>query len=86
MEAFTIRLLLDHGKTVEIHGPADITEETTDAIVRTALRPRGQVFVHGELWQAEADAEVPVGREVVVDRVDGLTLRVSPTTPEGATT
>ena len=56
------------------------------AIVRTPLRPRGQVFVHGELWQAEADADVPVGREVIVDRVEGLTLRVSPTTPEGATT
>jgi membrane-bound serine protease (ClpP class) len=56
------------------------------AVVRTALRPRGQVFVHGELWQAEADGDVPVGREVVVDRVDGLTLRVTPMPPEGATT
>jgi O-acetyl-ADP-ribose deacetylase (regulator of RNase III) len=32
----TMRLVLDHGKTIEIHGPADITEETTDAIVNAA--------------------------------------------------
>ena len=33
---FTMRLLLDGGKTVEFHGPADITKETTDAIVNAA--------------------------------------------------
>lgn len=31
-----IRLLLNGGKTVEFHGPADITKETTDAIVNAA--------------------------------------------------
>jgi O-acetyl-ADP-ribose deacetylase (regulator of RNase III) len=33
---FTIRLLLDDGKLVEFDGPADITKETTDAIVNAA--------------------------------------------------
>lgn len=33
---FTMRLLLDDGKTVEFHGPADITKETVDAIVNAA--------------------------------------------------
>ena len=33
---FTMRLLLDGGKTVEFHGPADITKETTEAIVNAA--------------------------------------------------
>jgi O-acetyl-ADP-ribose deacetylase (regulator of RNase III) len=33
---FTIRLLLDGGKIVEFHGPADITKEVTDAIVNAA--------------------------------------------------
>jgi O-acetyl-ADP-ribose deacetylase (regulator of RNase III) len=32
----TIRLLLDGGKAIEICGPADITAETTDAIVNAA--------------------------------------------------
>lgn len=31
-----MRLLLDRGKTIEIVGPADITQETTDAIVNAA--------------------------------------------------
>lgn len=33
---FKIRLLLGGSKTVEFHGPADITQETTDAIVNAA--------------------------------------------------
>ena len=33
---FTTRLLLQRGKTVEFYGPADITLETTDAIVNAA--------------------------------------------------
>ena len=31
-----MRLLLNHGKIIEIHGPADITKETADAIVNAA--------------------------------------------------
>lgn len=34
--SFTIRLLLDGGKAIEICGPADITAESTDAIVNAA--------------------------------------------------
>jgi membrane-bound serine protease (ClpP class) len=61
------------------------------AVVRTRLQPRGQVYLHGELWQAEAaDGEdVGPGREVVVEGVEGLTLRVTPApapTTEGAPT
>lgn len=31
-----IRLVLDQGKAIEIYGPADLTEESTDAIVNAA--------------------------------------------------
>ena len=48
-------------------------------IARTALHPDGQVFVRGELWQAESDAEVPAGAPVVVREVEGLVLHVSRT-------
>lgn len=34
--SFTIRLLLDGGKAIEIWGPADISAESTDAIVNAA--------------------------------------------------
>src|ERR1700758_2494749 len=33
---FRVRLLLGCSKSIEVHGPADITEETTDAIVNAA--------------------------------------------------
>lgn len=36
MADFTARLLLEDGKTIEFHGPADITKETTQAIVNAA--------------------------------------------------
>lgn len=36
VQDFTIRLVLERGKFVEFQGPADITAETTDAIVNAA--------------------------------------------------
>jgi membrane-bound serine protease (ClpP class) len=42
----------------------------------TDLGPSGQVFVHGEYWAAEADEPITQGTRIVVDRVEGLVLRV----------
>ena len=42
----------------------------------TDLAPSGQVFLHGEYWTAQADAPISKGSAVVVDRVDGLSLKV----------
>jgi O-acetyl-ADP-ribose deacetylase len=36
MSDFAARLTFSNGKTLELHGPADITKETTDAIVNAA--------------------------------------------------
>ncbi|MFZ0420490.1 MAG: O-acetyl-ADP-ribose deacetylase [Candidatus Sulfotelmatobacter sp.] len=36
VQDFTIRLVLERDRTIEFHGPADITVETTDAIVNAA--------------------------------------------------
>jgi O-acetyl-ADP-ribose deacetylase (regulator of RNase III) len=36
VQDFKVRILLDHGRTIEFQGPADITGETTDAIVNAA--------------------------------------------------
>jgi len=36
----------------------------------------GRIFIHGEYWAAEADERIEKGAPVVVDRVDGLRLRV----------
>jgi membrane-bound serine protease (ClpP class) len=48
------------------------------AVAETALAPVGKVFVHGELWDAVAPTNVPAGEKVVVQKVDGLQLRVQP--------
>ena len=45
-------------------------------VVRTRLAPRGQIFLRGELWNAEGEGEVGVGESVRVTGMEGLTLRV----------
>jgi membrane-bound serine protease (ClpP class) len=52
------------------------------AVARTPLSPRGQVMLHGEIWNAESSAPADAGRTVIVDRVEGLLLRVTPAEPE----
>jgi membrane-bound serine protease (ClpP class) len=47
--------------------------------VRETLDPAGLVFVHGELWSAVSDGEpIAAGEDIVVERLDGLTLHVQP--------
>jgi membrane-bound serine protease (ClpP class) len=48
------------------------------AVARTSLTPEGKVFVHGELWNAIASAEVAPGDEVSIRQVEGLLLYVDP--------
>jgi len=44
---------------------------------QTDLNPEGKVFVHGELWNAEAAGEIPKGSKVkVVQVLEGLKIRV----------
>jgi membrane-bound serine protease (ClpP class) len=47
-------------------------------VVRTRLAPRGQIFLRGELWNAECEQAIEPGESVRVAGVDGLTLRVVP--------
>lgn len=47
------------------------------ATVAAACRPRGQVRVAGELWQARCDDGADAGDEVRVVAVDGLELVVT---------
>jgi len=45
-------------------------------VVYTPLNPEGQVFVHGEYWQAVSDEPIAKGEAVVVVEVMDLKLRV----------
>jgi membrane-bound serine protease (ClpP class) len=45
-------------------------------VVRDKLSPTGRIFVHGEIWKAQADSEIDVGENVEVMDVDGMVLKV----------
>ncbi|HXJ93052.1 MAG TPA: nodulation protein NfeD [Terriglobia bacterium] len=47
-------------------------------VARTDLAPEGQVFVHGEIWEARAAEPVASGTRVRVRNVQGLKLTVEP--------
>lgn len=47
-------------------------------VARTAVDAGGQVFVHGELWNAMAKNAIPEGARVRVREVDGLRVIVEP--------
>lgn len=49
-----------------------------EAVVRTALKPKGTVLAEGELWTAIAEGStIEAGEEVIITKVEGLKLRVT---------
>ncbi len=52
------------------------------AVTLEALRPSGQVRLGGEIWNAVSETPLDVGSEVEVTGVDGLRLRVRPSSKE----
>jgi len=49
-----------------------------EAVVQTALNPKGTVLAAGELWTAIAeDSTIEPGEEVIITKVEGLKLWVT---------
>lgn len=61
-------------KTRATTGWEGLVGERGEAV--TPLAPKGKVFVHGEYWNAESGEVIDTGASVIVERVDGMTLRV----------
>lgn len=82
-----MRLVLKSRKWKVQTGKEELIGETGE--VREALgasaQSAGFVFVHGELWRAEARSgeSIPVGARVRVKKVNGLTLEVDPVEQNG---
>ncbi|MEW6245721.1 MAG: nodulation protein NfeD [Nitrospirota bacterium] len=51
-------------------------------VAKTALAPRGQLSVHGELWEAVSEQPLQPGDQAEVTRVEGLKLYVKPVSPK----
>jgi membrane-bound serine protease (ClpP class) len=72
---FLLTLVFKAHRRRSMTGREGMIGETGTA--RTDLSPAGKVFVHGEIWEAEADAPVRAGEKVkVVEVLDGLKIRV----------
>lgn len=71
---FLVRLAIRARRNKVITGPNALVGMI--GIAQEPLAPRGQILVHGELWQAESQQPVATGEQVRVRVVEGLTLLV----------
>lgn len=73
----SLMMLVVRARRAKVHtGARGMLREVGRAF--SALDPRGQVFVHGEIWNAVSERPVAAGQPVEVVAIDGLLLTVRP--------
>jgi membrane-bound serine protease (ClpP class) len=55
-------------------GPEGLLEQ--EGLAESELAPEGKVFVNGEYWDAWSDQPIAAGSRVMVERVEGMRLKV----------
>jgi membrane-bound serine protease (ClpP class) len=74
--AFIIQKVVKTHRRQAATGREELIGKT--AVVRVALEPEGEIFFKGELWTAVSEkGRVKPGEEVIINKVDGLTLYVT---------
>jgi len=74
--AFVIQKVVRTHRRQAATGREELIGKT--AVVKVALAPEGEVFFKGELWTAVSEkGRVKPGEEVIINKVDGLTLYVT---------
>ncbi len=74
--AFIIQRAISTHRKQSVTGREALMGKT--AVVKVALNPAGTVFYKGERWSAVSESgEVKPGEEVIINRIDGLTLYVT---------
>jgi len=74
--AFLMTIALKARRNKVVTGAQGLIGEVGTA--QGVLAPVGKVFVHGEIWNAISSTPVVAGSKVVVRKVDGLQLEVTP--------
>jgi membrane-bound serine protease (ClpP class) len=72
--AFLLFMVIALHRRAPVTGLQGLLQET--GVAQTDIHASGQVFVHGELWNAIASEPIPKGEKVRIVSVDGLVLRV----------
>jgi membrane-bound serine protease (ClpP class) len=86
LTVFLMRLVLKSRRWKSATGKEELLGE--EGVVTSALPAGGEgmIRVHGELWRAWAQENLPEGTRVRVKKVNGLKLEVEPTRAAGAMT
>lgn len=71
---FVLRRVLQLRTSQVVSGIEDLIG--SDAIVESSFSSKGYVRVNGERWAAAGSEEFAAGETVIVDAIDGLTLRI----------